>query len=78
MFDKVSMISRSIQSWFFCCFDVVHPLHNFLQETIHIISVKSQSVYYLLYYTKQVCNKVSMISRVFCYFNVVHSLNYIE
>ena len=37
---------------FFACCDVVHPLHNFLEPTMHIISLKFQSVYPLLYYAK--------------------------
>ena len=37
---------------FFACCDVVHPLHNFLEPIMHIISMKFQSVYPLLYYAK--------------------------
>ena len=37
---------------FFACCDVVHPLHNFLEPIRHIISIKFQSVYPLLYYAK--------------------------
>ena len=37
---------------FFACCDVVHPLHYFLEPIRHIISIKFQSVYPLLYYTK--------------------------
>ena len=37
---------------FFACCDVVHPLHKLLEPTMHIISMKFQSVYPLLYYGK--------------------------
>ena len=37
---------------FFACCDVVHPLHKLLEPTMHIISMKFQSVYPLLYYVK--------------------------
>ena len=37
---------------FFACCDVVHPLHKLLEPTMHIISMKFQSVYPLLYYFK--------------------------
>ena len=37
---------------FFACCDVVHPLQNFLEPIRHIISIKFQSFYPLLYYTK--------------------------
>ena len=38
--------------WFFACCDVVHPLHNLVGPIMHIISMKFQSVYPLLYYDK--------------------------
>ena len=38
--------------WFFACCDVVHPLHNLVGPIMHIISMKFQSVYLLLYYSK--------------------------
>ena len=38
--------------WFFACCDVVHPLHNLVGPITHIISMKFQSVYLLLYYSK--------------------------
>ena len=47
-------ITRCLQACrvvFFCC-DVVHPLHNFLDPIMHIISLIFQSVYPLLYYEK--------------------------
>ena len=37
---------------FFACCDVVHPLHKLLEPIMHIISMKFQSVYPLLYYGK--------------------------
>ena len=37
---------------FFACCDVVHALHKFLEPIRHIISIKFQSVYPLLYYAK--------------------------
>ena len=37
---------------FFACFDVVHPLHKLLEPILHIISMKFQIVYPLLYYGK--------------------------
>ena len=37
---------------FFACCDVVHPLHKLLEPIMHIISMKFQSVYRLLYYGK--------------------------
>ena len=38
--------------WFFACCDVVHPLHKLVGPIMHIISMKFQSVYPLLYYGK--------------------------
>ena len=37
---------------FFASCDVMQPLHNFLEPIMHIISMKFQSVYSFLYYTK--------------------------
>ena len=37
---------------FFAGCDVVHALHKFLEPIMHIISMKFQSVYPLLYYAK--------------------------
>ena len=37
---------------FFACCDVVHPLHKLVGPIMHIISMKFQSVYPLLYYGK--------------------------
>ena len=37
---------------FFACCDVVHPLHNLVGPIMHIVSMKFQSVYPLLYYGK--------------------------
>ena len=37
---------------FFACCDVVHPLHKLVGQIMHIISMKFQSVYPLLYYGK--------------------------
>ena len=37
---------------FFSCCNVVHPLHNFLEPIMHLLSMKFQSVYPLLYYAK--------------------------
>ena len=37
---------------FFTCFDIVHPLHKLLEPIMHIISMKFQTVYPLLYYVK--------------------------
>ena len=37
---------------FFACCDVVHPLHKPVEPIMHIISMKFQSVYPLLYYVK--------------------------
>ena len=37
---------------FFASCDVVQPLHNFPEPIMHIISMKFQSVYPLLYYAK--------------------------
>ena len=37
---------------FFASCDVVQPLHNFPETIMHIISMKFQSVYQLLYYAK--------------------------
>ena len=42
---------------FFACCDVVHPLHKLVGHIMHIISMKFQSVYPLLYYGK---------SKLFC------------
>ena len=36
----------------FACCDVVHPLQKLLEPIMHIISMKFQSVYQLLYYVK--------------------------
>ena len=44
-------ITSCFQACRACC-DVVHSLHNFLEPIMHIISVKFQSVYPLLYYAK--------------------------
>ena len=35
---------------FFACCDVVHSLHKLVEPIMHIISIKVQSVYPLLYY----------------------------
>ena len=47
-------ITRCLQACrvVFACCGVLHPLHNFLDTIMHIISLKFQSVYPLLYYAK--------------------------
>ena len=44
-------VYKPVECFFACC-DVVHPLHNLVGPKIHIISMKFQSVYLLLYYGK--------------------------
>ena len=50
---------------FFACCDVVHPLHKLLESIMHIISMKFQSVYQLLYYgkTKLFCTGLRQIQQ---------------
>ena len=71
--------------WFFACCDVVHPLHNLVGPIMHIISMKFQSVYPLLYYgkIKLFCTALRQIWQgdykpVECFFaccDVVHPLH---
>ena len=51
--------------FFFACCDVVHPLHKLLEPTMHIISMKFQSVYPLLYYgeTQHFCTGLRQIQQ---------------
>ena len=70
---------------FFACFDVVHPLHKLLEPTMHIISIKFQSDYPLLYYgkTQLFCTILLQIQQgvykpvelFFACFDVVHPLH---
>ena len=50
---------------FFACCDVVHPLHKLLQTIMHIISMKFQSIYTLLYYgkTQLICTGLQQIQQ---------------
>ena len=67
----------------------MHPLHNFLEPIRHIISIKFQSVYPLLYYAKlkRFCKGLRQtqqgvynhVELFFAYCDVVHSLhNFLE
>ena len=70
---------------FFACCDVVHPLHKLLEPIMHIISMKFQSVYPLLYYGKRklFCTTLRQIQQgvykpvelFFTCCDVVHPLN---
>ena len=44
-------VYKSVELFFACC-DVVNPLHKLLEPIMHIISMKFQTVYPLLYYVK--------------------------
>ena len=48
---NIKIVYNHVELFFACC-DVVHPLHNFLEPIMNIISMKFQSVYPLLYYAK--------------------------
>ena len=70
---------------FFAFCDVVHPLHKLLEPIMHIISMKFQSVYQLLYYVKpkHFCTTLRQIQQgvykpvelFFACFDVVHPLH---
>ena len=52
VFGKFGKVVTSLLSGFLLVCDVVHPLHNLVGPIMHIISMKFQSFYPLLYFGK--------------------------